>query len=397
MHINGSVYLGLDSDDDVPDLHKPKISQVDFSKAEINGELRIRNAHVDGKLNLFGIRVGRFFEFSNSRSAKLSLDEGDFGKIELVYVELGHASDHDDLTLGALGSSSTHSVQILRSVTYGTVESSGAHINNELDIRGSNLKQLLLTSSMIDGELIMGQITKDGQTNYQSWSDKRHLGLEHTKVRILRSRLRDWPDSLDLNGLTYTAFAPPLDDKKYTPLLEELKQWIVKSVPFAPAGYKQLRSVLMNSGYGAFATEIGIQGRDKEREAAWDGGLIQDWLWLSMLKLFINYGYFKWWAIGWATLLTLAGTLVFYRANVLDLPDKHLCPSSTQAANLLARKSIIDYIVYSFDMLLPIIQLNKRNYDLEVYNWPRHYVIMHKIMGYIIGACLLAGLTGLLK
>ena len=53
--------------------------------------------------------------------------------------------------------------------------------------------------------------------------------------------------------------------------------------------------------------------------------------------------------------------------------------------------------VYSFDMLLPIIRLREKNYDIDIDGPPQFYFYFHKIMGYILASFLIAGLAGLAK
>ena len=61
------------------------------------------------------------------------------------------------------------------------------------------------------------------------------------------------------------------------------------------------------------------------------------------------------------------------------------------------RKNGMPYgIAYSFDMLLPIIRLRQRHYQIDL-GWVRSFVYLHKIMGYVLGAFLIAGISGLAK
>jgi len=63
-----------------------------------------------------------------------------------------------------------------------------------------------------------------------------------------------------------------------------------------------------------------------------------------------------------------------------------------------ARKNRMPYgIAYSVDMLLPIIKLRERHYDIDLPGWPRYYFYFHKIMGYVLASFLIAGLSGLTR
>jgi hypothetical protein len=52
---------------------------------------------------------------------------------------------------------------------------------------------------------------------------------------------------------------------------------------------------------------------------------------------------------------------------------------------------------YSFDMLLPIIQLRPSHYDIDLKGRARYYFYVHKIIGWALASFLVAGLAGLTK
>ena len=58
---------------------------------------------------------------------------------------------------------------------------------------------------------------------------------------------------------------------------------------------------------------------------------------------------------------------------------------------------IRDSAAYSFDMLLPIIRLRDRHYQIDLQTWARYYFYAHKIIGFAIASFLIAGLSGLTK
>ena len=53
-------------------------------------------------------------------------------------------------------------------------------------------------------------------------------------------------------------------------------------------------------------------------------------------------------------------------------------------------------IAYSFDMLLPIIRLREKHYQIDL-GWVRYYFYLHKIAGFVLASFLIAGLSGLTK
>ena len=67
-------------------------------------------------------------------------------------------------------------------------------------------------------------------------------------------------------------------------------------------------------------------------------------------------------------------------------------------SSLEARINRMPYgVAYSFDMLLPLIQLQKSHADIELRGWRRYYFYFHKISGYVLAALVGAGLAGLTK
>ncbi len=46
-------------------------------------------------------------------------------------------------------------------------------------------------------------------------------------------------------------------------------------------------------------------------------------------------------------------------------------------------------------MLLPIIELNKRHYEIQLARFARYYFYFHKIMGWILASFIGAGINGL--
>lgn len=70
--------------------------------------------------------------------------------------------------------------------------------------------------------------------------------------------------------------------------------------------------------------------------------------------------------------------------NVTGLPDAF---AGSQAAA----------VVYSLDMLLPIVELEKAHANIVLDGLAPYYFYFHKIMGYVLASFLIAGLAGLTK
>src|SRR5262249_33063569 len=50
--------------------------------------------------------------------------------------------------------------------------------------------------------------------------------------------------------------------------------------------------------------------------------------------------------------------------------------------------------VYSLDMLLPAVHLRHHHYEIDLRGWPRYYLYVHKMAGYLLLTFLAAALLG---
>jgi hypothetical protein len=191
-------------------------------------------------------------------------------------------------------------------------------------------------------------------------------------VGALQDSLKAWPDNLELEGFTYArlgGFKVDSTDVSW------FKEWLEKQKSHSPQPYEQLASVLQKTGHKEKANDILYYGKERERSEA--TGL--NWLWLTLLWIFIGYGYRIWYAFLWVILFVAIGACIFRRTEE-------------------AKRNKMPYgFAYSFDMLLPIIKLRERHYDIDLSGWPRYYFYFHKIMGYVLASFLIAGLSGLTK
>jgi hypothetical protein len=48
-------------------------------------------------------------------------------------------------------------------------------------------------------------------------------------------------------------------------------------------------------------------------------------------------------------------------------------------------------------LLLPIIRLREKHYQIDLESRVRYYFYLHKIMGYVLASFLIAGIAGLTK
>jgi hypothetical protein len=145
--------------------------------------------------------------------------------------------------------------------------------------------------------------------------------------------------------------------------------------------YQQAANVLREMGHSETANDVLYAGRERERYQACQRGDTLRWFGLLLLKLTIGYGigYRYFWALYWVGGLVMAAWIVL-RVTGQDTPRRW-------------REERIGFW-YSLDMLLPIIQLRKAHYDIDLKGFARYWFYGHKIMGYVLASFLIAGLAG---
>jgi hypothetical protein len=150
------------------------------------------------------------------------------------------------------------------------------------------------------------------------------------------------------------------------------KKWLAKQNPYAPGPYQQLASVLREQGRPDAADEVLYTSKERERAQS---TFLRN-VWLSANRLLIGYGYYVEWALLWVLGFLLLGIAA------LQLSGE-------------GRKNGMPFgIAYSFDMLLPIIRLREKHYQIDL-GCVRYYFYLHKIAGFVLASFLIAGLSGL--
>ena len=212
-----------------------------------------------------------------------------------------------------------------------------------------------------------------------------------------------WPETYWLEGFTYDrlgaiskANEADMLDRSVTSYI----QWLDKDLSSSAQPYEQLACLFRETGEPYKGADILYAAKERRRRNAWSTvegvghAKRREWLrtlGLSMLCWTIGYGlghrYFRslWWVAGF----TLLGTMVL-------MVFGSYCSTNW-----------VPLFFASFDQLLPIITLDKAHDTLIFgdtlaipYVAPqpygvRIYFYVHKILGWVLGAFLVAGLAGL--
>ena len=100
---------------------------------------------------------------------------------------------------------------------------------------------------------------------------------------------------------------------------------------------------------------------------------------MTLQRLIIGYGYQNFLSFYWLLLFVVLGWFVIWQNN----------EGRSRSASWR--------FIYSLDMILPIIQLDERNYQINLSGFALYYFYLHKLVGYVLASFIVAGLSGLTK
>jgi uncharacterized protein YjbI with pentapeptide repeats len=317
------------------------LKELDLSGVRLDGDLLIGGkAVVKGDVDLGGATIRGVLDFRGATIER---------KLDMSGLEIG---SHLRLARG----------------TFAEIDLTNATIRRDLDLSGATMRgDLDLTSSQILGEFTLVS-DDDGSVRTATWSDNAKLILHNARAEIVTSGEHSWPQVVQFQGFTYRSFEPHGAAINHLALL-------AKEKTYSPEPYERLAQVLTQQGNTGAAMHVRHAGRDHERNRSGGWRYAQ----LTMLDWLIGYGYHPERALYWALGLILIGAV--------------LLRTSGQGAS----NGMPVGLAYSFDMLLPIIQLRKKHHDIDLKGALRYYFYGHKIAGYVLASFLIAGLAGLTK
>jgi hypothetical protein len=187
-----------------------------------------------------------------------------------------------------------------------------------------------------------------------------------------------WPETLEIDGLTYQRFGAASErGGMRAHSADELIRWLDKQKTFSTQPYSHLADLLRNSGDREKANEILYHGRYRQWQEA--DSFSRTKFWLGIHRWITGFGVYPEFIVLWVGGAVALGYLMFGRDPSLELQ----------------RLTRMQRLVYSLDMLLPIVHLRDRNYEIELeWFWARFYLYCHKLFGYLLGSLLIAALTG---
>src|SRR6266850_3091133 len=339
---------------------KATFGAVELTSAKIAGQVDMRESSFTGTLSMNGLQAGGLF-----MGEKATCDAVDLTGAKIT----GQVDMSGSTFTGAL---SMNGLQVgeglfIRNATIITspLNLIFATIERNLDLSGSILPWIDLTGTRVLGRLMLASSIHGVPT----WQKDARLTLRNTMVGALQDLQKAWPDHLELDGFTYlqlggltASSATDQPDDMVRRDISWFREWLRKQARFSRQPYVQLASILEKQGYKDKADHVLYVGRDRERREA--RGI--HWLSLFLQKIFVGYGYYPYYALWWSLGLLLLGAVVL---KVSGQGRFHGMPYG---------------IVYSFDLLVPIIKLREQHYKIELAGWARYYFYFHKLMGYIL-------------
>lgn len=217
------------------------------------------------------------------------------------------------------------------------------------------------------------------------------LDVRHSHAKVFDDDEPSWPavGKLQIDGFCFERFSDQ------APLgFSVRKRWLERqdTESFTPQPYEQLAKVLKALGHRRDAR---LALMEKEREFRRKGRLGSlRWAWSHVLESSIGFGYAPWRAVHWLLAMWLLGAAVFWLAE----------DNSVIAASGLAGPAPQPFlpIVYSLDVLLPLVDLKQETFWLPVptgvFGWlAEAYLWLHVAAGWFLTGMGLYGASGILK
>ena len=359
-----------------------KFKEVNLRGVDTNGQLEINDATFDGLLYMNNAKI---------KGAILIGGGTNFQEVDLHGAEIGGQLSMCCSTFNCglnMDSAIIKRDFLVRYIKFSKtckkkdeankINMAFIQIDGSLDLKRANFPNLYLLGANIGGEL---NITEPNGT--LNWLPGAELDLRNAKVaRLVASPNLYNLKNVNLNGFQYQSlggFIQKQDDSlssDKTALF--IKEWLSKSKIPSLVDYKELAQVLNSMGLREQARQISYEGQYRQMLYDWEIKHYASAIWLTFLWVFIGYGYRVWYTLIWTSGFLLLG---WYFA----LKSKIMLPNS---------KEILGFW-YSIDRFLPIIELRKLHYNIDLYGGYRIYFYVHTLMGYLIITLLLAGLSGL--
>ncbi len=375
---------------------------LDLAGAKIGGSLHIDRVMAHGHFNLDSLQLG----------GDLSGQMGKFKSIWLANAKISGAMDISDSRVEGdlqLRSLSVDKSLWMRNGVFTRVWLTSAVVGGDLALEGPNnvgfkdcpnqkrrtprpamdAQRVDLSAATVKGRLIFGSDCYgrfDAETN---WGHGATLDLRNTSVHVLEDGIscpatepecqNTWPAVLMLDGFTYDKFGSKSSDADAAMASRPVSWWLAwlksqEGPSYHSQPYQHLAEIFTQNGNRPYAVEILMAAKKRELLANHYPALLV-WLYWALS----GFGYKLHFVLIWVI------AFVFTGAAMLRMSGQG--PSNRMPYGL----------AYSFDLLLPIVKLREWHYGIDLKGWVRYYFYVHKLMGWVLGLVLAAGVTALNK
>lgn len=367
---------------------KAKLTNLTLDFAKVGGQIDIADAlltnvkfdsvKVGGQIDMSHVKFSGLLELTNlDVSGRISSDSSEFKKILIERTNIVRGVYINNAKVS--GTLNMHSVQVGENLTMTNsvfeqpVKIEYSNIANILDFSGSEIENVDLIGTSIEGELRL-----------PIWKGSSFLSLYNAFVHAIPEigTKSEWPKKLILSGFRYNFLGTPkysgADDSSIITINKKcLLDWLQRDRTYFRRSYNQLADVLQSMGRSELANAILFASKERERKLS--TGL--KWWGLSILKWVIGYGYgYRYfYVLPWVALITVIGAWAYSTV-----------PSDTPI-------SALDLFSFSFDLLLPLVELDGDKHKIIFDGFQRYYFYLHKLLGYILGFFVVAGLSGITK
>ena len=351
---------------------------VVFFHFAIENIISFEGSRVSGDFIADGLHVGGSLFMSSGAT---------FQDVNLVDANIGGVLDATGSTFeGKFNADGLHvggSLFMRGGATFQDVDLIAANIGGNLDLRDSTFGGTVnLSSASIGNGFLVGD-----ENRFAIWQNDARLILRNLSVGSLQAHRKAWDNldnKLDLVGFTYERLGGlhgEIGNSMADWDMDDLQAWLGKQQRsneiYFPQPYQQLADVLRAQGFPGKANKLMIAKNNRHRATA-PSPITKALLWLEWA--IIGYGYRSWRALVWLAALIAFGAWAAKKGEVKLTPN-----------------SLWSRFWYSTDRVIPALELDRSHTSLSVSGWPRRYFYIHHIVGFLLIALFIAGLTGLAK
>lgn len=372
------------------DLRSRSHPHINIGGAEIGGMVYINDIDV-AEFDLSGSAVGKSLRSTNATFHFFRIQESEISS-SLVLTDVRIFHPHPSSGDCRTGYDNDNDARIRLARVGQELRFESVELNTRLVLAETTVR----TNLLLDGSKLRDVCAMDlsVQGLFQlwgtNWADDSRLDLRYASVGRFLSAYNPsaWPKMIVLTGLSFGAFDSLRDPREQLSPEKWFPLWLERGTPkFQAQPYQEAIRFLKNSGLDEAAVEVGYQAKERQRNAACATRNLGDCIVLTLSKKLVGYGYRLWCSLIWSFVFVIVGTIVFFNTREIGPPRL-----SDHRLNIRGRA--VWAIIYSFDMLLPIVKLKDSNYEVDISSKAQYYLYFHKLMGWILGTFILAGLTG---